>query len=270
MTVGVAAVRSINRYELKYLADPARVRGLHTEIAALLDRDPEATGATYPLWSVYYDTADLRCYWEKIDGLKFRRKLRIRHYGEADTLQADTPVYVEIKQRFNRVTQKRRIRLPYSAAQRLCAGHDTPEVTDGQESLADEVVRFVDELDLRPTAIVGYRREAFVGRGADAGLRLTIDREVRGRMSVPELHVAGDHRFAVRPDLAVVEIKVNEQVPYWLSGVVARLQLQTVRISKYCATVEAVRNSSPFAAAHSNSGAEDIPTSTHLSEESPS
>ncbi|MBQ2599838.1 VTC domain-containing protein [bacterium] len=29
---------------------------------------------------MYYDTQDYRFYWEKVDGLKYRRKLRIRQY----------------------------------------------------------------------------------------------------------------------------------------------------------------------------------------------
>ena len=56
------------------------VPDLRAELSARMDHD--AHGATYGVWSVYYDTIDLRFYWEKIEGLRFRRKLRVRHYGD--------------------------------------------------------------------------------------------------------------------------------------------------------------------------------------------
>jgi len=51
--------------------------------------------------SLYYDTADLRFYWEKIEGSRFRRKLRMRLYGEPSECGEHTPVQIEIKQRVN-------------------------------------------------------------------------------------------------------------------------------------------------------------------------
>lgn len=53
-----------------------------------MNRDPHAGPQGYPVWSVYYDSSDLRLYWEKIEGLKFRRKLWFRRYG---ALGEDTP-----------------------------------------------------------------------------------------------------------------------------------------------------------------------------------
>ena len=237
----VTQIRTFNRYELKYLADPALVTAIRAAVTPRLDIDAHSGGAAYPLWSLYYDTADLRCYWEKIDGLKFRRKLRVRCYGEAGAVAPDTPVWVEIKQRLNRVTQKRRALLRYDDARAVCAG----EVADGgapeDAAVMDEARRFVTELSLVPSSVVGYQREAFVGRDEDAGLRLTIDHRVRGRITDLDLAVAGANHNIVRPDLAVVEIKVNERVPYWLTETVARLGLQIVRISKYCQSIDTCR-----------------------------
>jgi hypothetical protein len=50
-----------------------------------------------------------------------------------------------------------------------------------QRAFLDEVLELVSRLDLRPVAMTGYQREAFVGRGADAGLRVALDRRIRGR-----------------------------------------------------------------------------------------
>lgn len=62
-----------------------------------MDRDLHSPAGGYGVWSFDYGSPQLRFYWEKIEGLKFRRKLRIRHYGNLDAATEDSPVCVEIK-----------------------------------------------------------------------------------------------------------------------------------------------------------------------------
>ncbi len=140
-----ASLRAFNRFELKYLVDQRVASALRTELAGRLDYDPNSRAGSYTVWSRYYDTRDLRFYWEKIEGIRFRRKLRVRHYGRPSDLTPETPVWVEVKQRVNRVTQKRRALLPYGEASRLCAGQEPggADVRDGaviEEVLATFVI----------------------------------------------------------------------------------------------------------------------------------
>ena len=236
----LAAIRRFNRFELKYVADRQLVEAFRQELPARLERDPHGVDGFYPIWSTYYDSPDLRFYWEKIDGEKFRRKLRIRHYGTPDGLTGDTLVFAEIKQRVNRVTQKRRVRLPYEGALQLCAG-DPSEVRDPQDTaVMEEIEMMVRQCMLRPTTVVGYVREAFFGRDEDSGLRVTIDSRIRGRDRDLDLRWQGEgeNRYIIPPHLSVVEMKVNERVPYWLTELVARHNISLVRVSKYCQSIE--------------------------------
>ncbi|MFN8513625.1 MAG: polyphosphate polymerase domain-containing protein [Thermomicrobiales bacterium] len=249
---GLAAIRAFNRFELKYIADRRLVESFRTQLAAKLDRDPHGIDGFYPIWSRYYDTRDLRFYWEKIDGERFRRKLRIRHYGTPDELTDDTPVWVEIKQRVNRVTQKRRVRLGYADALRLCDGQEPVSWETQDRPVIEEMLVLTGQLQLRPVAVVGYVREAYLGRDEESGLRVTIDSRVRGRDRDLDLRLPAEHRFIVQPHLSVVEIKVNERVPYWLTELVARNNLSVTRISKYCQCVQAF-GLAPRSAFHSTS-----------------
>ncbi len=234
----LAAIRRFNRFELKYVADRRLVEAFRQELPGRLERDPYGVDGFYPIWSTYYDSPDLRFYWEKIDGEKFRRKLRIRHYGMPDELTAETPVFVEIKQRVNRVTQKRRVRLPYEDALRLCAGN-APETADPQDAaVIEEIEMLVRQNMLRPTTVVGYVREAFFGRDEDSGLRVTIDSRIRGRDRDLDLRWQGENRYIVPPHLSIVEMKVNERVPYWLTELIARHNISLIRVSKYCQSIE--------------------------------
>ncbi|MEV4477577.1 polyphosphate polymerase domain-containing protein [Nonomuraea sp. NPDC049504] len=232
-------LHAFNRYEIKYLVDAATAGELRAEMERLLDRDEHSGENGYGIWSVYYDTRALRFYWEKIEGLKFRRKLRIRHYGDRFQVTGDTPVFVEIKQRVNRVTQKRRVRLPYRDAVALCDGRAMVAHGPSERAFLEEVLDLVCRLDLRATAMTGYQRHAYVGRGADVGLRVTFDQRVRGRDRDFHLGADAENRFIVPPGKVIMEVKADEWVPYWLTDLTAERNLQVVRVSKYCQSVEA-------------------------------
>ncbi len=234
------SAHATNRYELKYFVTPAVATALRAEFAERLDGDAMGIDGAYEVWSRYYDTPSLDFYWEKIDGEKFRRKLRIRHYGPPHTLSASTPVFVEIKQRINRTTQKRRACLTYRDAELLCAGKE-PSAFDGADStFIEEVRRLVGERHLLPIAVVAYSRQAFVGRAPESGLRITIDSHLRGRDRDLDLSLEGqEHRLLIEPMISVLEIKVNDRAPYWLSELAARHRLQLERVSKYCLCIDA-------------------------------
>ncbi|MEU4684082.1 polyphosphate polymerase domain-containing protein [Streptomyces xinghaiensis] len=231
---------AFNRFELKYLVPVEQAAGIREELAERMDPDPHSPAGGYGVWSLYYDSPGLRFYWEKIEGLKFRRKLRIRHYGDPSGVTDVSPVCVEIKQRVNRVTQKRRITLPYGTARRLCDGRELIEHAPEEGAFVQEVLELLVRLNLRATAITGYQREALVGTDADTGLRVTFDRRVRGRDRDFHLGTAGpENRFTIPPHLAVMEVKVNERTPYWISDLAARRNLALVRVSKYVQSIEA-------------------------------
>lgn len=232
-------LHSFNRYEIKYLLDELRVPELREELSRRMGSDPFSPLGGYPVTSLYYDTADLRFYWEKIEGLRFRRKLRMRLYGQPAECTDETSVQVEIKQRVNRVTQKRRIELSYGSAKRWLDKREALPCNRSQNGFVDEVTTLIGNLDLRPIVTTGYLREAFVGRDADLGLRVTIDHEVHGRDR--DLHFASSatNRFIIPPKLAVVEIKANERVPYWVTDLAACIDMSVIRISKYCQSVQA-------------------------------
>jgi hypothetical protein len=121
----------------------------------------------------------------------------------------------------------------------LCDGRTMIEHAEPQRAFLEEVLGLVSGLDLRPIAMTGYRRHAYLGRGADVGLRVTVDQRVRGRDRDLDLGADAPNRYIIRPSLAVVEVKANDRVPYWLTDLTARRGMSVVRVSKYCQSVEA-------------------------------
>lgn len=236
----VSRFTRFSRYELKYVVPIEQLPALRAEVRTRLEPDAYSPTGEYAVWSLYYDTPGLRAYWEKIDGERFRRKVRIRHYGDPHGIGDGDDVWVEIKQRVDRTTQKRRLRLPYAEARRLCAGELPAEVPPASQAFAEEVAGLASGLSLRPVAMVGYQREAYVGTDYDPGVRITFDKRVRGRDRDLRFGEPTDaNRFAVDPSLAVMEIKVDVRAPKWVSAMAATHGLRVTRLSKYCRVVDA-------------------------------
>ncbi len=229
------------RYELKYLLRREQIEPLVAELSQTLELDAHCGAlGTYPITSLYYDTPIYKAYWDKLDGHRSRRKMRVRVYGDS-TITPETPTFLEIKQRINKLMRKRRVVLTYDEAQNLDGYHALGLARTGAESaLLHEAYYLYRTLQLRPAAVVTYDRMAFEGDPHAPDLRITLDTNLRGRVHDLSLLSTG---FAVNQQVfgaeyAVLEVKANHNVPQWVAKLVARHRCTFCRISKYCLVLE--------------------------------
>lgn len=235
-------IRKFNRFELKYLITLHQAERFKSALRSYLVPDAYSNNnGKYKLTSLYYDSPDLRCYWEKEYGLRFRRKLRIRQYETNEPMTEETPVFLEIKQRVDRVTQKRRVVLSYSDALRLCNDRQLPENSSEDHATLNEMYAFIWQYNLRPVSIVRYNRQAFIGTQYDLGLRVTFDTNLSFQTHKLHIHEEPSASPMLSPNLVVMEIKVNERIPNWLTGLIADHNLNMVRISKYCRSINTAK-----------------------------
>jgi hypothetical protein len=232
-------IRKFNRFELKYMLTLQQAEKFKRALGAFMRLDEHGLdNGRYALASLYYDSPDLRCYWEKEYGLRFRRKLRLRRYETGTALNEETPIFVEIKQRVDRVTQKRRAVLPYGAALRLCNDRQMPEHAPEDKAVIEEIYVFLWQYNLRPVSIVRYDRQAFIDSAYDLGLRVTFDTALTFQVHPLHLHEAPQGLPMLPVNQVVLEIKVDERIPSWLTGLIADHNLQLERVSKYCRSIE--------------------------------
>jgi hypothetical protein len=236
-------LHEFNRFELKYVISLQQAERIKTDLKRYLVPDEHGhSNGRYALSSLYYDSPELRCYRENDGGLKFRRKLRIRRYETGEVFTDESPVFVEIKQRYDRVTQKRRTIMPYHEALRLCNDRQIPDHGPGDKALIEEIYVFLWQYNLRPTSIVRYDRQAFTGTAYDRGLRVTFDTWLSFQAHPLHLHEQPAGLPILPASSVVMEIKVNERIPYWVTDMIAAHNLQRVGISKYCRSIETARS----------------------------
>jgi hypothetical protein len=229
------------RYELKYILNRDQYSSLVEALAGTMQPDPNGDSAgRYRVASLYYDTPDYKAYWDKSNGLRFRRKVRIRAYG-SQVITPGAACFVEIKQRTNRIIHKRRVILPYSLATDLCeTGKSANGLPGVDRAVIDEVMYLCKIQHLRPACIISYDRQAWIGTERDPGLRVTFDTNMKGRAHDLTL-LSQDYpqdRFLMPPEGCVMEIKADGQVPYWLTRFISEQRCTLRAVSKYCLALE--------------------------------
>ena len=103
------------------------------------------------------------------------------------------------------------------------------------------------QYDLRPASVVSYARQALIGGQYDVGLRVTFDKDLFYRAagkgpSALQINGKSAHQALFPANMAIIEIKVNERIPYWLTELVATHNLNLMRVSKYCRSIELAQN----------------------------
>ncbi len=235
-------IRRFNRFELKYILPVQQCAKIIEDLKHQIPPDRNGGEEGYPIVSLYYDSPSLECFWAKIEGIRFRRKVRLRVYPGSD-ITAVTKGSIEIKQRINKTVQKRRLELPLEQAERLCAGELSLDGLDEMDTqVAHEVTYLSKALDLQPSAITAYWRRAYEGQDENAGLRVTFDTYVSSRIHALTVNAPAVNRLILPADYCIMEVKADDRVPEWATSLLARHDCQLNRVSKYCAGVALLRD----------------------------
>jgi len=231
------------RKEYKYwvpieLLDPLRQRFLGNMV-----HDPhccrEKVGEPYSVRSIYIDTRRFLFYYEKIYGLKIRKKLRIRSYECADS---GNGAFIEIKRKFNNTILKERVKMPLAEAPVLFNGgkpvlfDQNPKFMD--KAVLDKFVYLIKRLKLEPKVLVVYEREALQGID-DPRMRVTFDMNVRSHAypEVEDIFREDDLRYLNNTHF-ILEIKFSGRMPVWIRNIIREFGLRVQAISKYCHGLE--------------------------------
>jgi len=232
----------IGRYEIKF-ALPVSLR---TTILDLVG--PEAVPDPYArpfgdgrygyhVHSLYFDTATLSDYFERLDRRPIRNRLRVRTYGQGPEGQ---PVFLENKRKSGKWVVKHRAQV-CDASQWCASDDDRPwsafaeKVSGRQAFAAQSFCTLVDGKNRSPVSVVHYEREVFVPR-QDVGfkVRLTLDYGVAATISPSPASLFAAPDIKLLPDdVMVMELKYERRAPAWMKELCRVLQLRATPLSKF-------------------------------------
>ena len=233
------------RYELKHRIPVSYMEAIREIVDPYVKHDEHCDSRPlnrYTVRSIYYDTQDLRFYFEKMASEKIRKKIRIRTYNLPED---KAPAFLEIKRKFNRLGAKERLCLPLDVVDSAVNGNDPEEIVAGRPFTERRMLdRFRFNLrvhSLRPVVLVAYEREAFIGRDNER-VRVTLDQNIRS-LSNPSLDQVFEDEILRQweTDYFVLELKFDDAMPRWMAHLIRRLNLRSHAYSKYCYGIDAWR-----------------------------
>ena len=156
----------------------------------------------------------------------FKEKLRLRSYGPATE---NSPVFLELKRKANGIVYKRRVKCNSTQAREFIAGHDAFG-SDGQ--ISRELIAFRNAYrTLEPSCLIIYDRTAYFE--PDGDLRITIDESPRFRTEELTLTRSMNGRLLLDPGSTILEVKLQQAMPMWLSGILSEGRIYKNSFSKY-------------------------------------
>ena len=220
-----SVISVMQRFEIKYLLTPEQGKYFLDAIADYMILDNY--GLTSIL-SLYYDTPDYYLIRSSIDAKDYKEKIRLRSYSLASST---SPVFLELKRKASGIVYKRRIKSNISDVDDFFNYRRNIESSEDPQ-IAKEINYFRDFYkNLSPAALIIYDRRAYYQKDGD--LRLTIDACPRYRLENLDLVSSAEGDLILPKGWMILEVKVQQSIPIWLSRILSSGGIYKNSFSKY-------------------------------------
>lgn len=220
-------MNEVLRQEKKYLLTTAAAAMLTARLTGVMIEDAHNGPQGYRIRSLYFDTLNDGDYWDKVDGVELRRKLRLRAYSP----DADFAM-LEMKQKEGAYQKKRSLRVEREDAIRLAQGDYAP-LRNYREPFAAECYGLLCRRCYQPRTIVEYSRRAFIAK--ENRIRITFDSRITATESRWEIFAPDLAQYPVLdPFQLVLEVKYNGFLLSYIKDLVNAADRSEFSQSKYC------------------------------------
>ncbi len=212
------------RYEIKYMMTKQQKEQLLKVMAEHMALDEY--GRT-TICNLYFDTDSYRLIRRSIEKPAYKEKLRVRSYG---TATKTSPVFVELKKKYDDVVYKRRISMPENEAVKWLGGK---REIQHHTQISDEIdyVRSYYE-GLKPVVYLSYEREAFYSKdGSD--FRVTFDENILARETHLNLEAGAWGSPLLPRNMVLMELKTPGGIPLWMTEFLSAHHIYKTSFSKY-------------------------------------
>ncbi len=215
------------RHELKFKISNSAAEVLKQKLSLILDKDKYAyySDGSYLIRSLYFDDRDSSSYYEKMDGVLYRKKYRIRMYNEDDSF-----IRLEKKMKHNNWTAKEQMLISKDIYSKILNGK--VDDIDNPSGLLLEFINDYKTKGLIPSIIVEYQRVAFTYPVSD--VRITFDSNIQSGLYNYDLFDTNYPRFDVsEKGKQVLEVKFNEVLPLHIANVLNDIPSCREAVSKF-------------------------------------
>lgn len=227
------------RLEYKYLIPVSDLQKIKNKMAPYLVLDKYAAknkSKDYTVRSLYFDNPKLQYYFEKVEGIKVRKKIRIRVY---DNFIDGSIAFLEIKRKNEDYVCKYRAPLLYRDLNKFFETREVKDliISNGSNRSAIENAKlflfYYIHDNLQPVSLIAYDREPFFSK-FDNGLRITFDKNLRFLSLSDYNNIFEEKKLSqALNNRVIIEIKFNHSIPAWLRDIIIQFRLYRMALSKY-------------------------------------
>ncbi len=217
----------VKRNELKYYISNIEYHALVNKLVHVLKPDDYSKpGKGYFIRSLYFDSYDDECLYEKQSGDMFRAKYRMRIY---DT-KSET-VKFEIKNKANNQIFKETATISKESAYKIIEG-DYGELLTYNNPILNKIFKKFTAKQYKPKVIIDYTRDAFMFDFFN--LRITFDKDLHSCNTDFDLFSDNLHTIPVILEgKQIMEIKYETVLPEYIHRMLQIDAVERMAISKY-------------------------------------
>lgn len=215
------------RHELKFKISNNAAEVLKQKLSLILGKDKNAyyEDGSYLIKSLYFDNLDSTSYYEKMDGVLYRKKYRIRIYNDDESF-----IRLEKKMKHNTYTAKEQMLISKDIYSKILNGKIN-EIKN-PEGLLLEFINDTKTKGLIPSVIVAYHRIAFTYPISD--VRITFDSNIESGLYNYDLFDNERPTYSVIEDgKQVLEVKFNEILPLHIANILNDIPSCREAVSKF-------------------------------------
>lgn len=247
------SISTFKRFEMKFLLNKNQFDALVPRLLEYMNPDKYCqSGKNYSIYNIYYDTSDNHLIRASLSKPYYKEKLRLRSYNSPTSL--DEKVFLELKKKTDGIVHKRRAAMTLQEAYEFIQSGKRPRAKGYMnEQVVNEISYFLSYNKVNPAAYISYSRMAFFGK-ADKDFRVTFDCDIKTRRNDIQLEKGSFGDQLLGKGQYLLEVKISQSVPMWLSNILADLKIYKTSFSKYgteyknyCLSNEAKETSVAFA-----------------------
>lgn len=219
-------MNTVLREEKKYLFRAEDAKSLEGKLDSVLTEDENNGAEGYIIRSLYFDTIYDSDFFDKVDGIETRRKLRLRIYDPKGDF-----AMLEMKQKQGSRQLKRSLRMTRADAEELIRGNSSVLLSYPDE-FAAECYALILMKCYRPRTIVQYRRKAYVAK--ENRIRVNFDTKIEATESSFDLFAEDLNMYPVFDQYRVIlEVKYNGFLLSYIKDLLKKAEKSEISVSKY-------------------------------------
>ncbi len=228
--------QTLYRYEFKYILNKKTSDQIEKEAQNFMIYDghvKKELNNKYFVRSLYFENNFSSNFYEKVDGMKIRRKYRLRTYS--NFFDPKVPIFFEVKGRISERTYKKRINIKNKYLNLFLSQSQNFNLLNLYPN-NEMIINFIFDSfrkNLKPLILVDYKRRPYINK---FGLyfRLTFDTNL---LSSKTNNLFSNDKYSswleCKAGYTILEVKFDRSIPAWFHRIIQCYNLKRRSISKF-------------------------------------